>query len=72
MYTLAKELGVRALLVKEAPYLLIAFIIAEMFYKWGSFTREMIGFLVTWTVISFVGNSIMAMVVRPQSSPSSS
>lgn len=68
MYTLAKELGIRTLLLKEAPFLLISLIIAEIFYKWHSFTREMIGFLVTWTVLSFVGNSIITLLARPRAS----
>ena len=66
MYSLAKELGIRGVLVKEAPFLLISLIVAEMFYKWHSFTKEMIGFLVTWYVLSFVGNTIVAKMFPPQ------
>ena len=66
MYSLAKELGIRGVLVKEAPYMLISFIIAEMFYKFHSFTKEMVAFLVTWYVISFVGNTIVAKIFPAQ------
>jgi hypothetical protein len=62
MYSLAKELGLRGVLVKEAPFLLLSLIIAEMFYKWHSFTKEMLGFLVTWYVLSFVGNTLVAKI----------
>lgn len=66
MYSLAKELGVRGVLLKEAPYMLISFIIAEMFYKFHSFTKEMVAFLVTWYVISLVGNMVVAKVFPAQ------
>ncbi|WP_375230192.1 hypothetical protein [Roseobacter sp. S98] len=54
MYSLFRELGVQAALRKEAVPFAAAFLIAEMFYKWKSFTLECIGFLITWMVLSYI------------------
>lgn len=56
MYTLIKSVGFRAFLMQEAPYLVIAFLIASLFYKFGSFGVEAVAFLATWGVLSAVGN----------------
>ena len=56
MYTLIKSVGFRAFLLQEAPYLVIAFLIASLFYKFGSFGVEALAFLATWAVLSAVGN----------------
>lgn len=57
MYTLIKSVGFRAFLAQEAPYLVLAFFIASLFYKWGSFGVEALGFLATWAALSFIGNA---------------
>lgn len=62
MYTLLKSVGVQAALIQEAPYLVLAFIVASLFYKWGSFGIEAIGFLVTWFVFSVIGNKALEMI----------
>ena len=51
MFELIRSSSRRELLTRHAPGLLIAFVIAEMFYKWGSFTLECLGFLATWFVL---------------------
>ena len=40
MYTLLHKLGSKAFLARESPALLVSWIIAELFYKFGSFTLE--------------------------------
>ena len=59
MYTVIHDMGVRAFLVKEASYLVVAFILADTFYKWGSFGLEAIGFLAMWGVFSAIGNTVL-------------
>ncbi len=56
MYTLIKSVGFRSFLIQEAPYLIVAFLIASLFYKFGSFGIEALAFLATWSVLSAVGD----------------
>lgn len=51
MYTLFRSVPISNLLALQAPALLASFIIAELFYKFHSFTLETLAFLVTWFVI---------------------
>ena len=51
MYTLLRSLSGRQLLTTQAPAFLVAFLIAEFFYKFHSFTLECLAFLATWFVI---------------------
>jgi len=59
MYTLIKSVGFRTFLIQEAPYLVVAFFIASLYYKWGSFGVEALGFLATWFILSAVGNFVV-------------
>lgn len=58
MYTLIKAIPLRDLAIAQVPALGVSLIIAEMFYKFHSFTLETVAFLATWFVadaaISFV------------------
>ena len=51
MYQLLRALPTQQLLVRQLPSFLVAFMIAELFYKFHSFTLECLAFLVTWFVI---------------------
>lgn len=51
MFTLFQQLPVRRLLTEQAPALLVSLIIAEIFYKFHSFTLETGAFLTTWFLI---------------------
>ena len=48
MYTLFRLLPVKRLAYEQAPALAIAWLIAELFYKFHSFTLECAAFLATW------------------------
>ncbi len=50
MYTLTRILPPQTLLLKQLPALGGALIIAEVFYKFHSFTLECLAFLATWYV----------------------
>ena len=50
MYTLIKAIPLRNLLIEQAPALILSLVIAELFYKFHSFTLETMAFLATWFV----------------------
>jgi hypothetical protein len=52
MYTLLRHFG-RETLINEIPGLGLALLIAELFFKFGSFTLECLCFLAAWSGISF-------------------
>ena len=58
MYTLVRSIPIRRLLIEQAPALAVSILIAELFYKFHSFSLECLAFLATWAafdaVISFV------------------
>lgn len=66
MYTLISRLPLRELLLRQAPTLLGALVIAELFYKWHSFLLETGGFLATWFVLDALANGIEALFKRRQ------
>jgi hypothetical protein len=61
MYTLARLLPVKRLAYEQAPALTLAWIIAELFFKFHSFTLECAAFLATW----FLLDALIQRVVRP-------
>ena len=65
MFELLRSSSVQQLLVRQAPALVISLVVAEMFYKFGSFTLECLGFLATW----FVLDATLALVMRAFARP---
>jgi len=51
MYTLMRAIPKRQLLLEQVPVLGGSLVIAELFYKFGSFTLECVAFLATWFVL---------------------
>jgi hypothetical protein len=51
MYTLLRSLSLRRLWLEQLPALSLAWVIAEVFYKFRSFSLECAAFLLTWFVI---------------------
>ena len=54
MYELLRSLGWSRLVTEQGPSLLIAWVIAEFFYKFHSFTLECGAFLLTWFAVDLV------------------
>jgi len=54
MYTLIRSMPWARLLLEQLPAVVLSFVIAELFYKFHSFTLETMAFLVTWGVIDAV------------------
>lgn len=48
MHSLLRSVPPRSLLLQAAPSGVAALVVAELFYKWHSFTLECAGFLATW------------------------
>ena len=51
MYSLTRKLPLKSLAASQLPAVGISMLIAELFYKWHSFTLECLGFLATWYAV---------------------
>lgn len=51
MYTLFRLLPAKRLVAEQVPALALAWIVAELFFKFHSFTLECGAFLATWFVL---------------------
>lgn len=58
VFSLIKELGLLVAAKQEALPFLIAFGIAEFFFKFKSFALECLAFLAVWYVLSFLQSLI--------------
>ena len=54
MHKLIASMSIREILFEQLPALAISFIVAELFYKFHSFTLECLAFLATWYVLDLV------------------
>ena len=62
MFSLLTRLPRSELLYRQAPSLIGALVIAELFYKWHSFLLETAGFLATWFVLDALAGWIARLV----------
>ena len=60
MYTLTRSLSAKRFLMEQLPALGGALIVAEIFYKFHSFTLECLAFLGTW----YVFDALVALIRR--------
>lgn len=58
MYQMARAIGLFPSVSREMPTCLAALIMAELFYKFHSFTLECIAFLSTWFVFSWLAGRL--------------
>jgi hypothetical protein len=72
MYTLIRTLPVKRLAFEQAPSLGLALILAELFYKFHSFTLECIAFLATWFVLDAVVHWTISRFATPLFPPTPS
>jgi len=61
VYRLVRQASVRELALTQAPALAASFVVAELFYKFHSFTLECAAFLATWAVIDFLTSLVTRM-----------
>ena len=64
MYTLLNLLPLRRLAAEQLPALAIAWVIAELFFKFKSFTLECAAFLATWYLLDAAVQGVKALVAR--------
>lgn len=62
MYSLIRQLSARRVLLEQAPALAVAMVVAEILYKFGSFTLECLAFLATWYVTDLVIHTVARWV----------
>jgi hypothetical protein len=65
MYTLVQHLRSRQSLLVEVPALALSIVIAEVFYKFRSFTLECLCFLATWFALSALFSLALRRFARP-------
>ena len=54
MYTLIQSIPLRRLILEQGLAFGFSLLVAELFYKFHSFTLECLAFLATWYVVDFV------------------
>jgi hypothetical protein len=59
MYSLIQTLGIQTAMKRELAPFIAAFVIAELFYKFHSFSLECIAFLITWAILSYAQSLVM-------------
>ena len=64
MYTLIQRLPASQWVWVETPAFVASLLVAELFYKFHSFTLECFAFCVTWAAIGFVLSRVKQLIVR--------
>jgi hypothetical protein len=64
VYALVRNLESRAAAAREGCTFAAAFVIAELFYKFHSFSLECLAFLLTWCTLSGLADVGMRLLVR--------
>jgi hypothetical protein len=64
MYQLFRAVSLNRLATQEAPAIAGSFVIAELFYKFHSFTLECLAFLATWFVLSWIADRLARSIKR--------
>ena len=66
MFTLFRTIGLPETARQELGPFVLAFGVAEIFYKFGSFALELVAFLATWVAFSFLQSLVIG---RPGREP---
>ena len=69
MYSLMRCLSLKKMLFGQVPVLVISFVIAEIFYKFHSFTLECGAFLATWFVLDWATVTLLKVLKPEKESP---
>lgn len=67
VYTLLRTSGIKSALIAELPGFLISFLIAHLFYKFGSFGLELVAFLGTWWLATCLKELVLRSFGRTSS-----
>jgi hypothetical protein len=66
MYQILRRQYARGLLVRESIPFGVALFVAELFYKFHSFTLECLAFLATWFALSWLASRLLPQARRAQ------
>ena len=66
MFQAIRSHGLSRTLTSETPVMIGSFVVAEMFYKFGSFSLECLAFLATWFVASWGLDVVTAAIRKTQ------
>jgi hypothetical protein len=66
MYTLLRSLTGRRILIEQLSVFVASLAVAEMFYKFHSFTLECLAFLATWYALDLIVNRARALLSSKQ------
>jgi hypothetical protein len=69
LYQLLASISRQDLALRQTPAFVASFVIASLFYKFGSFALECVAFLATWFVIDACIQLIVRMRGRTQERP---
>lgn len=64
MYSIVKTNGIRYALERELIPFALALLIAQIWFKWGSFALELIGFIAVWFLLGFVVDVVFRALKR--------
>ncbi len=67
MFQLLRAVSALDLFRRQLPCFTLAFVVAAVFYRFGSFALECVGFLATWFVLDAIYDRIGRMVGLSQS-----
>jgi hypothetical protein len=59
VFQLIRTLSTQDLVRRQIPAFSISFVIASLFYRFGSFALECVAFLVTWAVLDMVAGLLI-------------
>lgn len=69
MFQLIRTLNSMDLVARQAPVFGASFVIASLFYKFGSFALEAVAFLVTWFVLDALVEGVRLLLARREPGP---
>jgi hypothetical protein len=61
VFQLVRALSTQDLVRRQLPAFSISFVIASLFYRFGSFALECAAFLATWAVLDMVAGLLLRM-----------
>jgi hypothetical protein len=64
MYELIRRLTLKQLTLEQLPLLVIALVVAELFYKFHSFLLEAGAFLLTWLALGALHAALRSLFSR--------
>ena len=64
MYSLFRTNGFHHVMEREAIPFALALLIAQLWFKWGSFALELVGFVAVWLLFGFIADVVLRANTR--------